>query len=241
MSGLLLLPLLLPLAMALLVALPATRAIGVKMAFLAPLGGAVVLFTCKPFTTLWLPDVLMGTLLVLDPTAQVFLLLSTGVWFLAGLFALKEGYNASFWFFFLLTLGGNLGLCLAGDGVSFYLFFSLMTFGAYPLVIAKHNTEALYAGKVYLVMALLGEGAILAGMIVVFGAVGDHSFDALFMQELPFLGVWFLAFGFGVKVGVVGLHSWLPLAHSIAPAPASAVLSGAVSYTHLTLPTKRIV
>ena len=43
MSGLLLLPLLLPLSMALLVALPATRAIGVKMAFLAPLGGALVL------------------------------------------------------------------------------------------------------------------------------------------------------------------------------------------------------
>lgn len=226
MSGLLLLPLLLPLSMALLVALPATRAIGVKMALLAPLGGAVVLFTCKPFTTLWLPDVLMGTLLVLDPTAQLFLLLSTSVWFLAGLFALKEDYGWRFWFFFLLTLGGNLGLCVAGDGVSFYLFFSLMTFGAYPLVIAKHNTEALRAGKVYLIMAVLGEGAILAGMIIVFGAVGNHVFDTLFLQELPLLGVWLLALGFGVKVGVVGVHMWLPLAHSIAPAPASAVLSG---------------
>ncbi|MBN2964270.1 hypothetical protein JWV37_05730 [Sulfurospirillum sp. T05] len=226
MSTLLLLPILLPLAMALLVALPQTRNLAIKSAFLAPLGGAVVLFTCKPFTTLWLPDVLMGTLLRLDPTAQLFLLLSTGVWFLAGLFALRESYNWGFWFFFLLTLSGNLGLCLAGDGVSFYLLFALMTFGAYPLVIAKHNHEALRAGKVYLVMALLGEGAILVGMMVLFGAVGDHGFDALFMQELPSWGVWFLALGFGVKVGVVGLHSWLPLAHSIAPAPASAVLSG---------------
>jgi formate hydrogenlyase subunit 3/multisubunit Na+/H+ antiporter MnhD subunit len=192
---------------------------------MAPLGGFAVL-SLPLHTSLELPTFLLGSYFALDKLAFGFLLFSSVVWGFAVLFGLKEKQPWRFWFFFLLTLSGNLGLCVAQDAASFYLFFALMTFGAYPLIITKQNADALFAGKIYLIMALFGEMALLVGLFLSVNEAGGHAFEVLFHAALSPLSVGFLLVGFGVKVGVFGLHVWLPLAHSIAPTPASAVLSG---------------
>lgn len=131
-----------------------------------------------------------------------------------------------------LTFAGNALLIVSQDIASFYLGFALMTFAAYALVLHDRTAEARRGARAYLVLAVIGEGLILAGL---FWAAGQEQASTLAGVREGILaspqGVWMallLWLGFGVKAGVLGLHVWLPLAHPVAPAPASAVLSGAM-------------
>lgn len=200
---------------------PWAAAPGLALAALGEVGGE-----------LNLPWLLLGTKLGLDETGRVFLLVTALLWLLAGLYGHFYGQNDSrqqrYLGFWLLTLAGNLGVILAHDIVTFYLCFALMTLAAFGLVVHRANPEAHRAGRVYLVMSLLGEGMILAGLLAAVMDVGGLLLPALADVSLGAVPALLLAIGFGVKVGVVTIHMWLPLAHPIAPTPASAVLSGAM-------------
>ena len=191
---------------------------------------------------------LLGGNWQLDDGRRPWLLFSVLLWGLAGLYA--RGYLVteqqaaesgdgdafrrllSFALLWPLTLGGNLLLIVAEDIPSFYLGFALMTFAAYGLVVHAGNRDAHLGGRAYLIMAVLGEGLILGGLLWGAGSLGTLTLGGL-REGLVNLehGVWIgllLWLGFGVKAGVAGLHLWLPLAHPVAPTPASAVLSGAM-------------
>lgn len=178
------------------------------------------------------PWLLLGTRLGLDETGRVFLLFTSLLWLLAGLY--DRIYGASdtrhrrYQGFWLLTMAGNLGLIVAHDLVTFYLAFALMTLAAFGLVIHRATHEAYRAGLVYLVMALLGEGLLLAGLVATAASTGSLLLPSLTGAIAGPTAALLLALGFGVKAGVLALHMWLPLAHPIAPTPASAVLSGAM-------------
>ena len=181
-----------------------------------------------------LPGLLLGANWQLDTLRQPFLLLTALLWSFAGLYA--SGYvkqcRRSFALFWGLTLSGNLGLVLAADLVSFYAFFALMTFAGYGLVVHERTSAAFRAGRIYLVMAVLGEMALLAGLLLAAGAANSLLLADLpvAITESPVAGwmMGLLLVGFGVKAGLPLLHLWLPLAHPVAPTPASAVLSGAM-------------
>ncbi|MEW6490642.1 MAG: complex I subunit 5 family protein, partial [Thermodesulfobacteriota bacterium] len=179
---------------------------------------------------------LLGTALGLDGTGRLFLGFTGVLWLLSGLYGQaylgQDGGRAGFFGVYLLALAGNLGLCLAQDLVSFYLFFALMTFASYGLVVHDRSPAALAAGRVYLVLAVAGELLLFAGLVLLAGAAGT-----LALREAPAalagaprggLVATLLLLGFGIKAGAVPLHVWLPLAHPAAPTPASAVLSGAM-------------
>ncbi|MFP4168443.1 MAG: complex I subunit 5 family protein [Desulfonatronovibrionaceae bacterium] len=182
----------------------------------------------------------LGTFLHFGEFGRVFLLLTSFLWAASGLFAggyfSKDRLGAGrFSLFFLLTLCGNIGLCLAQDLSSFYVFFALMSFSAYGLIVHAGTDKALRAGRVYLVMTVLGE-VCLAACFFYAGLAAPDMHSLLFAEIVPALSshpyrpvVLVLAFvGFGIKAGALGLHFWLPLAHPAAPIPASAVLSGAM-------------
>ncbi|MFN2410326.1 MAG: proton-conducting transporter membrane subunit [Halomonas sp.] len=131
-----------------------------------------------------------------------------------------------------LTLLGNVMLIVAQDIASFYLGFALMTFAAYALVVHSGTEEAHLGARAYLILAVVGEGLILGGFLWSAGEADTLTLqgvrESILVAEH---GAWMaalLCLGFGVKAGVIGLHVWLPLAHPVAPAPASAVLSGAM-------------
>lgn len=192
----------------------------------APIWGAVALFEARLGEVVYVPDLLFGAYFGLDYTGWMMLTLATCIWTIAGIFGLKEDLGWSFWLFWALCFGGIAGSCVSLDLASFYACFTLMSLGAYPLIIAKKSAQALHAGKIYLIFALIGEMAILAGILGIVGAFGELGFEALSSKLAPSWAIIMLILGFGIKVGVAGLHVWLPLAHSIAPACASAVLSG---------------
>jgi formate hydrogenlyase subunit 3/multisubunit Na+/H+ antiporter MnhD subunit len=193
----------------------------------------------EPGPAVQLDWVLLGSRFGLIDVTRVFLLFTAVLWLGAGIYA--RGYlhgdrrRPRFELLWLLTLTGNLALILALDVVSFYAGFALMTFAAYGLVVHNGSPEARRAGRVYLAMAVLGEGLILLGLILATHAVGGTEWPLL--ADLPGavatsaqrdLLIGLLLLGFGVKTGLPLLHVWLPLAHPVAPVPASAVLSGAM-------------
>jgi formate hydrogenlyase subunit 3/multisubunit Na+/H+ antiporter MnhD subunit len=181
-------------------------------------------------------DLLLELELGLDAQRQVLLALAAVLWLTGGLFA--AGYLsgqqrvAEFRFCFLFSMAGNLGLIVAQDAASFYTLFALMTFAAYGLVINSRSREALRAGRIYLIMAILGE---LLLIFAIYAAVSiSGSIKLAEMAQAVWSSdqrhwVYALAIaGFGVKVGMIPLYFWLPLAHPVAPTPASAILSGSM-------------
>ncbi|PHQ15833.1 complex I subunit 5 family protein [Marinobacter profundi] len=204
-----------------------------------PLPALMIALLSDPGWLLSLPGLLHGGLWGMDDLRRAFLLLTAMLWLAAGVFALgyMKGYLKAdnlrrFCVFWALTLAGNLGLTIAEDIASFYGFFALMTFAAYGLVVHEGTDEANRAGRVYLVMAVGGEMAILAGLLMAAQLAGSDL-----LADLPAtiagaeqrgLIMLLLLAGFGVKAGLPLLHFWLPLAHPVAPTPASAVLSGAM-------------
>lgn len=131
----------------------------------------------------------------------------------------------------LLAFVGNSVVFIARDVVTFYLSFTLVTFVGFAVVIHDRTAEARRAGRIYLVLGVTGEAAVLAGIMLVARDGGRFLDDVpAVVAGSPNSGliVALLLAGFGVKAGSVPLHVWLPLAHPAAPIPASAVLSGAM-------------
>lgn len=182
------------------------------------------------------PFLMLGMTLHLTEVARLFLLFTSLLWMLAGWYAVPyfvgDKRRHSFGGFYFLSYTGNLGVLIVADIPSFYLFFALMTFAAYGLVLHYRTPAAIYAGRVYVVMAILGEVLIFSALLLM--SVNSGSLlirEAVAAVPGSVLDPWvigFVIFGFGVKVGILPMHVWLPLAHPVAPVPASAVLSGSM-------------
>ncbi|MCC5814007.1 MAG: hypothetical protein JJT78_04565 [Leptospira sp.] len=179
---------------------------------------------------------ILGTEFSIDTTRRIILLLSGFLWASSGLFAgsyLKNDPRKSqFNFYFGASMTGNFGLLIAGDVITFYTFFALMTFASYGLIVHTRGLPALKAGKIYLIMAIMGELFILTSIFLAVDASGSILLknipQALAGSSNGSFIFWLALIGFGVKVGAIPLYFWLPLAHPAAPVPASAVLSGAM-------------
>ena len=141
-----------------------------------------------------------------------------------------------YYFFFLICLSFTLGVFLSADLKTTFLFFELMSLGSYVWVVQEETPEALEAGKTYLTIAVLGGLVTLMGLFLL-----QHLTGTLVLSELKDAcaavtdrtALWWAAlcvfFGFAAKAGVFPLHIWLPKAHPVAPAPASALLSGVLT------------
>lgn len=140
-----------------------------------------------------------------------------------------------YYFYWLLTQGALMGVFLAGDLFTLFVFFEMMSFASYVWVAQNETEEALRAGETYLAIAVVGGMALLSGLFLLNDLLGTLSIGALreaamalpetVRPRLYVAGGLCLA-GFGAKAGMFPLHIWLPKAHPVAPAPASALLSG---------------
>lgn len=229
------LPVTLPLLLVLLLALRSLRALAESLAPLAALPAFLLAVFAETGTVVELP-LLLGMRFGFTETTQLFLLFSAGLWLFAGLYAraymVGEAASSRFFGFFLATMGGNLGLALARDVVGFYLFFILMSFAAYGLIVHDGTPQAFRAGRVYLVLAVVGEAFLLPGMILVSVVTGTYRLEEVptAVAESPLRGLSFFLIlaGFGTKVSILPLHFSLPLIYPASPPPAAAALSGPV-------------
>ncbi|MCL2066770.1 MAG: hypothetical protein FWG99_04830 [Treponema sp.] len=181
-------------------------------------------------------------LLRVDDLSRFFLVLASLLWLLATFYTFEyikhEGKDIRFFTFFLMTLGVIMGICMAGNYFTLYLFYEMMTLITYPLVIHSETPEAMKAGTKYLMYSFFGASFALLGFVFIgyfgttinFTAGGVLDPAKVAGNEQLLLVVFLLSFiGFGCKAGMWPLHAWLPTAHPVAPAPASALLSGVIT------------
>ncbi len=178
----------------------------------------------------------LGAEFNLDPFRATLLAFTAFLWAVAGWFSgpylagdeRRQRHDV----FFLLSMAGNFGLIIAADVATFYGFFVLMTFASYVLVIHNDTPQARRAARVYIVMAIVGEILLLSALFLAVHEAGTFALSDIreAVAASPFRDaiVALTLAGFGVKAGAVPLYFWLPLAHPVAPTPASAVLSGAM-------------
>ncbi len=172
-----------------------------------------------------------------DSLSAIFVILSTFLWLVVSIYSPKymehEGRGWSFQLCTMLTLFSVLGIFLAGNMITMLLFFELMTITSYFWVIHRWNKEAIRAGYFYLFFSIVG-GLVVTLGIVMMGSATDvlPTIGSGMVTPLnPTLFGWSIAtliVGFGIKAGMVPLHLWLPHAHSVAPTPGSALLSGLI-------------
>jgi formate hydrogenlyase subunit 3/multisubunit Na+/H+ antiporter MnhD subunit len=133
----------------------------------------------------------------------------------------------------LLTLAGSVGVFMADDLIGFYLLFALASLPAYGLIAHDDEPPSRRAGAIYIAFTVLSEAFLLMGFVLL--AAGEPSGSLLIgdvMAALP-QSPWrdsalaLTALGFVLKIGLVPVHGWMPLAYAAAPIPAAAVLSGA--------------
>ena len=172
-----------------------------------------------------------------DGFRAVYCFLAALLWFLTTLFSFEyfshaEESVAAYRCFILLTLGATEGLFLSADFQTAFCCFEILSLSSFPWVIQERTGEAVRAAKTYLAIAVIGGLVTLMGLWLLLDAAGTLDFAALpdAMAAVPegraiAAGICILL-GFGAKAGMFPLHIWLPKAHPVAPAPASALLSG---------------
>ena len=201
---------------------------------------AVLLLLLWPAADLTLPGICgVGLHLQAGSLKSLLALVSAFLWAATGLncpsyFASAEGCNR-FYLFWLMTLGALMGVFLAADLFTLFVFFEMMSFTSYVWVAQNETKEALRAGQTYLAVAVIGGMALLAGLVLLQHLLGTLEFAemAAAVSALPeerrtalYVAGGLALAGFGAKAGMFPLHIWLPKAHPVAPAPASALLSG---------------
>ncbi len=177
----------------------------------------------------------------LDGLGRLFVVIISIVWVLSGVFSFEymkhEKEEKRYFGFYLMVYGVLLALSYAGNLITFYVFYELMTLGSLPLVLHTKTREAIMAGLKYLFYSLFGAYLVLLGVYFLnryaitldFTPGGALDMARVSGHEGMLLVIVFLMIlGFGVKAGMFPLHAWLPTAHPVAPAPASAVLSGLI-------------
>jgi len=170
-----------------------------------------------------------------DEFGFLIALIASFIWLMATIFALDymthEKNQGRFYIFYMLTLSGVIGVPLAGDLLTLLIFFELMSLASYVLVVHTQTREAFSAGNLYLYLGIFGGMCLLTGMGLFYFNCGSLAIapQACLMEGLNSHTVaagLLMITGFGIKAGMAPLHIWLPRAHPVAPAPASALLSG---------------
>jgi multicomponent Na+:H+ antiporter subunit D len=177
----------------------------------------------------------LDLMLRVDALSALFAALSALLWFLTTVYAvgyLEGSPNRSRFFgFFSLCVTATVGIALAGNLISFLIFYEMLTLSTYPLVVHRGTERSLRAGRRYLAYTV-GGGIVLTVAIAWLQALaGPVDFTergalahiaAEHATELRWIFVLLIA-GLGVKASLVPLHGWLPQA-MVAPAPVSALL-----------------
>lgn len=177
-----------------------------------------------------------------DGISKLFGILGCFLWILVSIYSISyfEGsaHLRRYYTFFLFALGVIMALCEAGSVITFYLCFELMTMLTFPVVLHEQTQEAIMGAFKYIFFSVCGAMTALAGIFFLyqytdgldFAAGGIINADLMAGHEqVVLIATMLTIIGFGAKAGMFPLHAWLPVAHPVAPAPASALLSGFIA------------
>lgn len=163
-----------------------------------------------------------GISFTIDGFRAVYVAIAAFMWAMTALLSpeyFKHYKNkARYYVFFVITLLALVGVFLSADLFTTFIFFEIMSFTSYVWVAQDEKTASLRAASTYLAVAVIGGLAMLMGLFLLYN--GGYN---------RYLTCGLIFTGFAAKAGVFPLHIWLPKAHPVAPAPASALLSGVLT------------
>ncbi len=186
-----------------------------------------------------LPEICgMGLNFTVNGFSAVYVTIASLMWMATGLFSpeyFSHYRNRNRYYFFqLLTLGATTAIFFSKDLYTTFVFFEIMSLASYVWVVQDEKKEAMRAGSTYLAVAVIGGLVMLMGLLLLYNQAGTlviEELNAACEGKNVFIAAVCMLIGFGAKAGAFPLHIWLPKAHPVAPAPASALLSGILTKT----------
>lgn len=143
----------------------------------------------------------------------------------------------SYYTLVFIMLFAMIGITLTNDIFNLYVFVELLSLTSIGIIAIKGTKDTLMASMKYLLMGAIGSVTVLMGFALLYMVTG-HLNMTLIATEINevwemyplniLLAMGFILTGFGIKAAIFPLHNWLPDAHSSAPTPSSALLSGLV-------------
>lgn len=183
----------------------------------------------------------IGINLVLDALSSFMLMMVSLIALTSLVYSFKYirhlGADWRYYSLFMVLVAGMNGVLVTGDLFNLFVFMEIALLAALALVAYGGRAHEFEAAFKYAVMASISASLILLAIAVVYGATSSLGLATIAQslgQKSPLIVLWvgglFMA-GFGLKSAAMPFHAWLPDAHSSAPAPISAMLSGVLIKT----------
>ena len=180
----------------------------------------------------------MGLHFTVNGFRRIYVVIAALMWMVSGQFSpeyFAHYRNRNRYYLFLLvTLGATEAIFLSADLYTTFVFFEIMSLCSYVWVAQEESQDSLRAGGTYLAVAVLGGMVMLMGIFLLYHQTGTlmiHQLADACAGKKPYAAALCMLVGFGAKAGAYPIHIWLPKAHPVAPAPASALLSGILTKT----------
>lgn len=187
----------------------------------------------------YVPEVCgMGLTFTIDGFRVLYAGIACFMWMMTALFS--NEYFAHYrnrnryYLFQLITLGATAGIFLSADLYTTFIFFEIMSLSSYVWVAHDEKYESMRAAATYLAVAIIGGLTLLMGLFLLYTQAGTLQINELYeacQGKNVYPACLCMLVGFGAKAGAFPLQIWLPKAHPVAPAPASALLSGILTKT----------
>ncbi|MDH5772378.1 MAG: monovalent cation/H+ antiporter subunit D family protein [Rhodospirillaceae bacterium] len=170
-----------------------------------------------------------------EPLGQIFALIASGLWIINSIYSIgymrgnNEKNQTRFYLFFTIAISSAIGIAYAGNMLTLFVFYEVLTLSTYPLVTHSGKPEARSGGRVYLgILMATSIGLLFMGMLWTLSLTGTLDFTPggilAGKAEGPLVGVLLFLYMFGIgKAALMPIHRWLPAA-MVAPTPVSALL-----------------